>query len=205
MEVEVKLRLPNSKSHQTLSSILSPFHIKTLTQHNFFFDTPNSHLTSNLTVLRIRFYNQDSHCVLSLKSKPILSNGISRVAEQEEPLDPLIGRLMVSEPWRLGSLEGSEIMRRVKEEFGVNEDGLGFVGLGGFRNVRQVFDWKGLKLEVDETIYDFGICYEVECETEEPERDKRLIEELLMDNGVEFSDSKMNKFAVFRSGKLPSD
>ncbi|XP_065867322.1 triphosphate tunnel metalloenzyme 3-like [Euphorbia lathyris] len=205
MEVEVKLRLPDSTAHQNLSSLLSPFHTKTLAQQNFFFDTINSQLTSNLAVLRIRFYNQDAHCVLSLKAKPVLSNGISRVEEQEEPLDPLIGRLIVAEPSRLGSLESSNIMRRVREEFGVKEKELGFVGLGGFRNVRQVFDWKGLKLEVDETIYEFGTSYEIECESKEPERDKRLIEDLLNDNGIQFSYSKKNKFAVFRSGKLPSD
>lgn len=202
MEVEVKLHLPDSIAHQNLCSLLSPFHTQTLAQQNFFFDTKNSQLTSNLAALRIRFYNQDSHCVLSLKAKPLMSNGISRVQEQEEPLDPLIGRLIVAEPWRLGSLERSDIMRRIREEFGVEEND-GFVGLGGFKNVRQVFDWNGLKLELDETLYEFGTSYEVECESKEPERDKLLIEGLLKDNGIQFEYSKANKFAVFRSGKLP--
>ncbi|KDP37041.1 hypothetical protein JCGZ_06097 [Jatropha curcas] len=202
MEVEVKLRLPNLNAHQKLSTVLSPFHTKTLMQENIFFDTKNSHLSSSLAALRLRFYNLDSQCVLSLKAKPVMSNGISRVEEQEEPLDPQIGRLCVAEPWRLRSLQSSNIMDRVREEFGVkgNEE---FVCLGGFRNVRQVFDWKGLKMELDETIYDFGISYELECESKEPERDKRLIEGLLTENGIEFSYSKFNKFAVFRSGKLP--
>ncbi|XP_002517691.2 triphosphate tunnel metalloenzyme 3 [Ricinus communis] len=202
MEVEVKLRLPNSQAHENLSKILSPFHTKTLIQENVFFDTTKSQLTSSLAILRLRFYNQDSQCILSLKSKPTISNGISRVGEQEELIDPLIGRMCGAEPWRLRSLEGSTIMRRVREEFGVKEND-GFVCLGGFKNVRQVFDWKGLKLEVDESIYDFGTCYEIECESKEPGKDKKLIEELLMDNGIEFCYSEVNKFAVFRSGKLP--
>ncbi|CAN1147447.1 Triphosphate tunnel metalloenzyme 3 [Linum perenne] len=58
-------------------------------------------------------------------------------------------------------------------------------------------------LELDETMYDFGNSYELECETREPEKDKKLIEELLQENGIEFSYSTANKFAVFRSGKLP--
>ncbi|CAK7336542.1 unnamed protein product [Dovyalis caffra] len=203
MEVEVKFRIPDSNSHQKLSTILSPFHTKTLIQENIFFDTTNSKLSSNLAALRLRFYNLDSYCILSLKAKPILSNGISRVEEQEEPVDPMIARMCVAEPWKLiGLLESSKIIQRVRREFGVGENA-GLVCLGGFKNVRQVFDWKGLKIELDETIYDFGTSYEIECESKEPEKDKESIEGLLKDNGIEFSYSKSNKFAVFRSGKLP--
>jgi uncharacterized protein YjbK len=109
----------------------------------------------------------------------------------------------VAEPGQLlGLLESSKIIQRVRREFGVGENEV-LVCLGMFRNVRQVFDWKGLKLELDETIYDFGTSYEIECESKEPEKDKKLIEGLLKDNGIEFSYSEANKFAVFRSGKLP--
>lgn len=69
--------------------------------------------------------------------------------------------------------------------------------------MRQVYEWKGLKLELDETIFDFGINYEIECESEEPERDRNLLEELLKENGIDYSYSETSKFAVFRSGKLP--
>ncbi|XP_050234357.1 triphosphate tunnel metalloenzyme 3-like [Mercurialis annua] len=205
MEVEVKLRLPNSESHQKLSNILSPFHTQTLIQENIFFDTPTSHLASNLAILRLRFYNQDSHCTLTLKSKPTLANGISRIEEQEEPVDPLLGRMCVAEPRRLWALERSKIMMRVAEEFrvGGDDDDDGLVCLGGFKNVRQVFDWRGLKLEVDESVFEFGICYEIECESEVPEEVQRLIEELLIGHGIDFCYSESNKFAVFLSGKLP--
>ena len=36
---------------------------------------------------------------------------------------------------------------------------------GGFRNVRKDFDWTSLKLELDETIFDWGTLYEIEVET----------------------------------------
>ena len=39
--------------------------------------------------------------------------------------------------------------------------------------------------------------------TKEPEKYKELIEGLLKDNWIEFSYSEANRFAVFRSGKLP--
>lgn len=101
-------------------------------------------------------------------------------------------------------VDSSEIMKRVREEYGLGGgDDKKLVCLGGFRNVRAVYEWDGLKLELDETRYDFGTCYEVECETLEPERTKNLLEELLKSNGVEYSYSKANKFAIFVSGKLP--
>lgn len=209
MEVEVKLRLPDSASHQKLSSLLSPFHAKTLIQENIFFDGSNSELSSNFAVLRLRFSNLNNnnnnpHSVLSLKAKPVISDGISRVEEVEEPLDSTLARACIAEPWRLLSVDSSSIIRRVKEEFGVGERGKGLVCLGGFRNVRAVYEWQGLKLEVDETGYDFGTCYEVECESDDPQRVKRLIERLLEENGIGFSNSETSKFAIFRSGKLPS-
>ncbi|CAK9146271.1 unnamed protein product [Ilex paraguariensis] len=201
MEVEVKLRLPDSASHQRLSNILSPFHIKTHLQENVFFDGINSELSSNLAVLRLRFYDLDTHCIVSLKAKPIITDGISRIEEDEEPIDAAIARACVAEPWQLSSINLSRILKRVREEFGVIENGL--VCLGGFRNVRAVYDWNGLKLELDETHYEFGTSYEIECESSEPDRAKKLIEEFLKDNGIGYSYSESSKFAVFRAGKLP--
>ncbi|KAL9370078.1 hypothetical protein Peur_041277 [Populus x canadensis] len=153
MEIGVKLRLPDSNSHQKLSTILSPLHIKSLIQENIFFDSKSSKLSSNLAALRLCFYNLDSYCGC----------------------------------WRF-----KKIIQRVRREVGVgeNED---LVCLSGFRNVRQVFDWKGLKLELAMRLN----------ATKEPEKYKELIEGLLKDNWIEFSYSEANEFALFRSGKLP--
>jgi uncharacterized protein YjbK len=101
----------------------------------------------------------------------------------------------------LGSVD-SKILRRVKEEFGVVSEN-GFLGLGDFRNVRNVYDWKGLKLEVDETDFDFGTLFEIECESADPEEAKLLLEDFLKENGIDYSYSVASKFAIFRSGKLP--
>lgn len=201
MEVEVKLRLPDSASHQKLSDLLSPYHIKTFIQENIFFDGAKAQLTSNLAVLRIRFCNLDT-CVLSLKAKPIISDGIIRIEEHEEPFDAAIGRSCIADPWRLSRIESSEILRRVRDEYGMGQE-RDFVCLGGFRNVRGVYEWNGLKLEVDETNYDFGTSYEIECESSEPERAKKLLEEFLNQNGINYSYSQLSKFAVFQSRKLP--
>ncbi|KAJ7947340.1 triphosphate tunel metalloenzyme 3-like [Quillaja saponaria] len=194
MEVEVKLLLPDSTSRQKLSNLLSPFHIIALTQENIFFDGANFELSSNLAILRIRFYNDDSY-VLSLKEKPVISNGIGCAEEQEEPLDPIIGLACVAEPWRLFSVNSLDILKRVIDEFKVGENG--FVCLGGFRTLRAVYEWKGLKLELDETNYDFGTSYEIECESADPETHKKMLEQLLRENGIHYSYAKLSKFAVF--------
>ncbi|KAK4420136.1 Triphosphate tunnel metalloenzyme 3 [Sesamum alatum] len=201
MEVEVKLRLPNKSSHQKLLSLLSTFHTATHHQHNTFFDGSASELSSRRAVLRLRFH-EETHlpkCFVSLKAKAVLANGVSRVEEDEEELDPAIGKACFEDPKKLMDVD-SRVLRRVKEEFGVK----GFVGLGGFRNVRSVCEWNGVKLEVDEVKYEFGDMYEVECESIEPERVKGMIEEFFKENGIEYSDSVMSKFAIFRAGKLPS-
>ncbi|GAB4842111.1 hypothetical protein Ancab_012069 [Ancistrocladus abbreviatus] len=201
MEVEVKLKLTDSLSHQKLNSLLSPFHTKTLLQENLFFDTPTSDLASNLAALRLRFYNHD-RCVLSLKSKPSISDGVSRVEEIEHDIEPTLGRACTGEPWRIGSIPPNRVLDRASE---IIEDLGKLVCLGGFKNVRNVYKWKGLTLEIDETVYEFGTSYEVECESgsESVDEAKRLIEELLREHGIGFSYSPVSKFAVFMSGKLP--
>lgn len=201
MEVELKLRLLDAANHSRLKTILSPFHVETLNQQNLFFDSSTASLSSQRAILRVRFFNNDTGCVISLKARPVLINGVSRVEEDEEDIDPLLGRECVAEPSKLTSLESS-IVRRCKEEFGVVGE-VGFVGLGGFENVREVYEWRGLKLEVDETKYSFGVCYEVECESGDPERVKRELEGFLKENGIDYKYSEISKFAAFRSGKLP--
>ncbi|XP_047332250.1 triphosphate tunnel metalloenzyme 3-like [Impatiens glandulifera] len=200
MEVEVKLRLLDAISHQKISNILSPFRSKVLLQENIFFDGTAAELSTNLAVLRLRFYggSVDSSCIVSLKAKPTISEGISRVEEDEEPIDPTIARASIAEPWRLLSVDSSRILKRVKDEYGIG----GLVCLGGFKNVRQVFIWNGLTIEIDETHYNFGTNYEIECESSDPENAKRLIEQLLKINGIRYSFSEFSKFAIFRSGKL---
>ncbi|CAM8940089.1 unnamed protein product [Rhodiola kirilowii] len=200
MEVEVKLRLPNSASHATVAAILSPYHIKTHLQENIFFDGANGELTSQQAVLRLRFYDGDARCVVSLKAKAVIQNGVSRVEEDEEDLDPWVGRACVADPTRIKEVD-NRVLRRVREEFLIGDGGI--VCLGGFRNVRNVYEWKGVKIELDETVFEFGTCYEIECESEEPEKVKKLIEDLLNENGVQFSYSHESKFAIFRSGRLP--
>lgn len=139
---------------------------------------------------------------MCLKSKAVIVDGVSTVAEDEEELDLSVGRAIWANPDLIGSTGGCRILRRVREEFGVKEES-GYVCLGGFKNVRGVYDWNGLKLEVDETLFDFGTLYEVECESSEPQKAKEIIEGLLKQNGIPYAYSTMSKSAIFRAGQLP--
>jgi len=69
--------------------------------------------------------------------------------------------------------------------------------LGGFKNVRDVFAWEGLKIELDETKYEWGTVYEIECETSEPEKIKDELEALLKREKVQYEYSKVTKFSNF--------
>ncbi|KAG9141525.1 hypothetical protein Leryth_019058 [Lithospermum erythrorhizon] len=193
MEIEVKLKLANATAHQKLLSLLSAYKIATHFQTNTFFDGSARELSSSRAILRIRFYENTEipKCFISLKAKAVIINGVSTVEEDEEEIAPEIGYKCVENVENLVELGGvSRVVKRVKEEFGVE----GFVGLGGFRNVRNVFDWEGVKLEVDESVFEFGTCYEVECESVEAEKVKGRIERLLMENGVEYEYSNKSNY-----------
>jgi adenylate cyclase class IV len=198
MEVEVKLRLPDAVAHRRVTDVLAPFHISTHRQENCFFDGSAGELSLNRATLRLRFSDNHPRCVVSLKAKAVLVDGVSRVEEDEEELEPSIGRDCAAEPERLKDVE-SRVLARVRGEFGAPV----FVGLGGFENVRRVYEWKGLKLELDETDFGFGTQYEIECESANPEDAKQLLEEFLKENSIPYSYSEKSKFAIFRSGKLP--
>ena len=102
-------------------------------QENHFFDGSSGELFLRQATLHLWFSNTDSFCVVTLKAKAVIVDGVSRVEEDEEPLDPLIRRDCMAEPEKiLSSAAESRVLRRVKKEFGA----LGFVGLGGFGNVR---------------------------------------------------------------------
>ncbi|KAK4257454.1 hypothetical protein QN277_007040 [Acacia crassicarpa] len=86
MEVEVKLWLENAEAHCMVTTSLAPFHIITHRQENLFFEGAAEELSSCHAVLWLRFYDDKACCVVSLKAKAVLVNGVSRVEEDEEDL-----------------------------------------------------------------------------------------------------------------------
>ncbi|KAF8644064.1 hypothetical protein HU200_066575 [Digitaria exilis] len=212
MEVEIKLRLPDAAAHRRLSTYLLPGLRRTHAQRNLFFDAAARTLAAATAALRVRLYGPDdlapTRAVLALKRRPRLVAGVSRVEEIEEPLDPALALACADDPARLGGVD-SPIVRLVADEYGVGGDAAPFVCLGGFRNTRAVYELgeedgegAGLVLELDETRFDFGTSYELECETAEPDRVKAVLERLLTVAGVPYEYSRSNKFGCFMAGKL---
>ncbi|KAK1661791.1 hypothetical protein QYE76_049950 [Lolium multiflorum] len=210
MEVEIKLRLPDAAAHRRLASFLAPRLLRTDAQRNLFFDAAARPLAAATAALRIRLYGLENQpptrAVLALKRRPRLDAGVSRVEELEEPLDPALALACADDPARLGGVD-SPIVRLVADEYGVGGGSAPFVCLGGFRNTRGVYELQEgegprLVLELDETHFDFGTNYELECETAEPDQAKEVLERLLTVAGVPYEYSRSNKFGCFMAGKL---
>lgn len=197
MEVEVKLRLADANAHAKLAEALRPGYRTTHQQENFFFDGAGQELSSRRVVLRVRFYNHDKKAVITVKGKQVLQDGIGRAPEQEEEADPVLARSFLAEPAKLLGL-GTPLLEGLKSSTGVHE----LVCLGGFNNTRQEFEWGGHLLELDETKFEWGTLYELECETAEPERLRAELEAFLGELGVAYSYSTTTKFANFRNRTL---
>ena len=115
----------------------------------------------------------------------------------EEDIDVALARACVADPAHLVSTD-CKLLQHIVNEYKCEH----FVCLGGFRNVRNVYNWEGVKLELDETHFAFGTAYEIECETTNPERFRQLLGDLLDKNGVTYKYSTVSKFGIFRSGKI---
>lgn len=200
MEVEVKLSLPDNEAHSAVLKHLKAKYqsVHTLNQEDFFFDGVQQELSTKNVILRIRFFNETERCVLALKGKAVIESGVSRAFEEEEDIRAATGRAIVADPNQLLQLD-SDIVRKVHRDYRCGE----VVGLGGFQNVRRVFDWEeGLNLEVDETRFDFGVAFEIECETSQPEEARSTLEQMLIELKVPYAYSKHSKFHKFHVRSL---
>lgn len=134
---------------------------------------------------------------LSLRVVPHVDASVLHLLQVEEDIDVALARACVADPSQfIGS--DCKLIQQIIREYKCEI----FLCLGGFRNVRNVYDWEGVKLELDETHYAFGTTYEIECETNDPERFRQLLGELLDKNGITYRYSTISKFGIFRSGKI---
>lgn len=115
----------------------------------------------------------------------------------EEDIDVALARACVVDPSHLVGTD-CKLLQHIVNEYKCQH----FVCLGGFRNVRNVYNWEGVKLELDETHFVFGTAYEIECETTDPERFRQLLGDLLDNNGITYKYSTISKFGIFRSGRI---
>jgi len=195
MEIEIKLRLKGAGAHAKLLATLDGAGFDRLAKHrqeNFFFDGTEGELSSNRVILRIRFYNVDEKALVTVKGKTVIREGVGKSSEVEEYVDPGLARMLVENPKQIIH-QDIQVIQDTCRQFGVKD----LRGLGGFKNVRDVFKWKGVELEVDETHFDWGTVHELECETTEPDKVKVELERFLSESGIEYGDSKVTKFQNF--------
>lgn len=161
IEVEVKIRIPDSASFAAAKKVLLPCFQAMYDQENYFFDGAKQELSSQKVILRVRFMNGDSKAVITCKGRQMLKDGVGRAPEEEEEVSPQLARQFLVDPSSLASHD-SPLMEKLRNEYNFNE---GLVLIGGFNNLRSVYSWKGNILELDQTSYPWGSMYEIECET----------------------------------------
>lgn len=203
MEIEIKLQLPDAAAHAKTLEVLAPHRKASFEQTNYFFDSPDGKMSANRKTLRVRFYKSDApdKAVLTVKGRQEMRDGVGRATEVEDELDLELARRATNEPSHLLKSQ-TKYLQEIKSEVGLTE----LVCLGNFKNNRSVFEWEGLEVEVDETIYsptashpEEGRFYEIELETDEPETFKPKLEALLREHNIPFNDGVTTKFARFRS------
>lgn len=198
MEVEIKLRLPNKEAHDKVAEALKDSYIETHDQENFFYEGSEKELNKAKVSLRTRFYGVDKKCVITMKGRQSMVGGVGTATEVEEDCNPAEARTWLKDPDALLNLKGSNILEKLRTELKPKH----LVCLGGFKNLRQDYNYEGLKMELDETSYEWGTCYEIEIETEDPEPTKVKLEQFLESKGIPYKYGTKTKFANFRQRTL---
>ena len=247
-EIEIKLRIPSRDEHKKVEALFHDGYCATHKQKNVFFDGASGELEKRRVVMRIRFYEtttdggetmcghgelgamQPSRCVLTLKGKSVIKDGVGVASEIEHDIGVDDGYRCIDDPSHILNLvdttappadgsaaEGSAIVRQVIDTYGVRE----FKCLGGFDNIRNVFRWQPgadaldpasapdespappcLNIELDETRFAHGTLFELEVETADPGAVKDALERALRTGGIQFSYSAVSKFSNFIRGTL---
>mmetsp|Transcript_528 Transcript_528/g.606 ORF Transcript_528/g.606 Transcript_528/m.606 type:complete len:226 (+) Transcript_528:406-1083(+) len=192
LEVEVKLQLADTSAHAALLTLLDKEGERhgSILQDNYFFDGAHEELSSQKLILRIRFDNEHDRCVLCLKGKAqVDESGISRAFEEEVDIDPAVGWMCVKD---VSALETCDVplMVKIRDKYRCPS----FESIGDFKNTRVSFKWKAFHLEVDQTRFEFGDAYELECETRDATSASAILRDLLSTNGIAFSPSRTTKF-----------
>lgn len=134
-----------------------------------------------------------THACAVVQGEQILKDGIGTASEVEEVVqDVTTARSWLSDPSAMLQYP-SHIIQDLAKQYQLSQLNC----LGGFKNLRKEYSWEGYTLELDETQYDWGTVYELECETDHPEQLRNQLETLLGDNGVQYKYSTRSKFANF--------
>lgn len=189
-EIELKYRLEGRAQYEKLCREMGD-PADTWEQINHYFRSADGRIPGEDGVIRIRL--EKGRAVLTVKLGS-LKNGLASAREYEEPwsgpleeIPPPSGLL-----WESGHAGLRALEQRVGRQFPL-------VWAGKMVNQRKLYrSAEGLCVEVDASRYPDGEeDHEVEVETENPERDRGLLEALLKRLGVRFALQPATKYQRF--------
>lgn len=199
MEVEVKIRLTKEsylKALQLFDRLENSKLIRIDKQKNTFIDT-DQELDSRKVTFRLRKSESDfgTKCFITIKGleSKKFEDGIMKVSELESEIDIKDYTKIIDNPLDIQEFDQYELIKILQTET-ISRN---YCVSGEFCTIRNIYDYNQMKIEIDETIYDFGNAYEIEIEHNNPILTKEKIETLLKHENIEFSYSKRSKFGNF--------
>jgi uncharacterized protein YjbK len=189
-ETELKVRLEGRAEYERLCRAMGD-PVEGWDQINHYFHSADGKIPGKEGVIRIRVEKGRALFTVKLGG---LTNGLARAEEYEQPWSgppeamPPTSRLL----WESGHAG----MKVLEQRFGWR---FPLVWVGKMLNHRKLYrSAEGLCLEVDASQYPDGQeDYEVEVETESPERDRELLKALLDGLGIRFSLQTATKYQRF--------
>ncbi len=177
-ETELKIKIPNQEAYQKILAFFgSP--LSEIKQTNYYFDTKDHELLEKHVMARVRF-DGDVYTA-TVKSEAKQSGGVQSCLELEEKLASF-------------SLEQNSLNavfgKLLKNIFSLEDKNL--FCIGSIHNIRKIFNLKNQIIELDQTIINDQLHYELEIEADSriPEFDeyfKNLFSELDIAHSYETS------------------
>jgi uncharacterized protein YjbK len=189
-EIELKLRLEGKAQYEELCRKMGD-PVDAWKQINHYFRSADGKIPGEEGVIRIRL--ERGKAVLTVKLG-VLTNGLATAQEYEEPWSDPSEEMPPPSEALWGSGHGG--LTALEQRFGKR---FPLVWLGSMVNERKLYrSVEGLCMEVDASRYPDGEeDYEVEVETEDPERDREILEALLGDLGIRFVPQTATKYQRF--------
>ncbi len=189
-EIEIKLRLEGRAEYDKLCRALGAPE-EEWEQVNHYFRSEDGRIPGREGVIRVRL--ERGRAVLTVKLGA-LKDGLASAREFEEPWRGPLEEIPPSSDaiWGAGHAGLEALERKAGRRFPL-------VWIGRMTNRRRLYRTPdGLRLEVDASRFPDGEeDYEVEVETDDPERDRGLLEALLARSGVRFTPQPATKYQRF--------
>lgn len=189
-ETEIKLRLEGRAQYEKLCRRLGA-PSDAWEQINHYFQSEDGRIPGEEGVIRIRL--EKGKAVFTVKLG-VLKGGLASAREYEEAWRGPVEE--VPPPSCAMWDAGHSGLQALEAKFGLR---FPLVWVGKMVNRRRLYRTaEGLRMEVDASTYPDGEeDYEVEVETDDPERDRVLLEALLNDLGIRFVPQPATKYQRF--------